>query len=422
MQTQMLIQYMLIQHLSLTNIRNYSRLELDLSPGSTLLHGDNAQGKTNLLEAIYYLATTRSPQAERDRQLINWDADDPGEPVVVGRLVAHLATGQGDIELEMRLIRDLNRGIPSFRREALVNRRKVRLMDLIGNLRVVLFLPEDVQIITGSPAQRRRYINITLCQTDRDYCRALSDYNKTLEQRNALLRRIAETGTGKDVLPVYDENLAKLGSVIFLKRGTFISKLAVEAQRVHFEELTNGKETLALQYLPRLRLPQPGEGSKSRANQGANIQAIEDYKWLQDQNNWDQLYERFLGELAKIRDGEIASGMTRIGPHRDDWRLWVNGREMSAFGSRGQQRSGILAIKLAEILWMESQTGEKPVLLLDEVVAELDETRRALILAAVTNASQSILTATDPGMLTNSFLEQAALMTVDAGRISQDQR
>ncbi|GMQ79537.1 MAG: DNA replication/repair protein RecF [Anaerolineae bacterium] len=418
---------MLIQHLSLTNIRNYSRLELDLSPGSTLLHGDNAQGKTNLLEAIYYLATTRSPQAERDRQLINWDADDPGEPIVVGRLVTHLSTLQGDIELEMRLIRELNRGNPSFRREALVNRRKVRLMDLIGNLRVVLFLPEDVQIITGSPSQRRRYIDITLCQTDRDYCRALSDYNKTLEQRNALLRRIAETGSGMDLLPVYDENLAKLGSVIFLKRGYFISKLAVEAQRVHFEELTDGKETLALGYLPRLslprpRLPQPDERSKSQANQGPNKQAIEDYKWLQDQSNWDHLFERFLEELTKIRDGEIASGMTRIGPHRDDWRLWVNGREMSAFGSRGQQRSGILAIKLAEILWMESQTGDKPVLLLDEVVAELDETRRALILAAVTNASQSILTATDPGMFTNSFLEQAALMRVDAGRISQDQR
>jgi DNA replication and repair protein RecF len=382
-----------------------------------LLHGDNAQGKTNLLEAIYYLATTRSPQAERDRQLINWDADDPAEPLVVGRLVAQLATDQGDIELEMRLIRYLNRGNPSFRREALVNRRKVRLMDLIGNLRVVLFLPADVQIITGSPSQRRRYINITLCQTDRDYCRALSDYNKTLEQRNALLRRIAETGSGMDVLPIYDENLAKLGSQIFLKRAFFITKLAVEAQRVHFEELTDGKETLALQYLPRLH-----EGSNSRANQDANKQAIEDYKWLQDQNNWDQLFERFLGELAKIRDGEIASGRTRIGPHRDDWRLWVNGRELSAYGSRGQQRSGILAIKLAEILWMESQTDEKPVLLLDEVVAELDETRRALILGAVTNASQSILTATDPGMFTNSFLDQAALMTVDAGRISQDQR
>ncbi len=174
--------------------------------------------------------------------------------------------------------------------------------------------------------------------------------------------------------------------------------------------------------MPRLRLPRPGEGSKTWDNQFAKDQAIEDYEWLQDQNNWDNLFERFLGELAKIRDGEIASGMTRIGPHRDDWRLWVNGREMSVYGSRGQQRSGILAIKLAEIVWMESQTGEKPVLLLDEVVAELDETRRALILAAVTNASQSILTATDPGMFTRSFLNQAALMTVDAGRISLDQK
>jgi DNA replication and repair protein RecF len=289
-------------------------------------------------------------------------------------------------------------------------------MDLIGHLRVVLFLPEDVQIITGSPSNRRRYLDITLCQTDNDYCRTLSTYNKTLEQRNALLRQIAESGTGLDMLPVYDENLAKLGSQIFQKRAAFITYLAKEAQRVHIEELTDGKESLALQYLPRLR-----ERSNNRASIG-NQQAIEDFNWLKDQNDLGRMGDRYLEELSKTRDGEIASGMTRIGPHRDDWRLWVNGREMSAYGSRGQQRSGILAIKLAEILWMESQTDEKPVLLLDEVVAELDKTRRALILGAVTNASQSILTATDPGMFTNSFLDQAALMTVDAGRISRDQR
>ena len=183
---------MQVRRLSLTNFRNYARLELDLPGGVVLLHGDNAQGKTNLLEAIYFLATTRSPHASQDQQLINWDAMQTDDPVVVGRLVADVLRPDGPRHLEMRLIVEergawaLN-GQGSFRREALVNRGKVRLMDLLGHLRVVLFLPEDVDLATGPPANRRRYLNITLCQVDADYCRNLSTYNKVLEQRNACL-------------------------------------------------------------------------------------------------------------------------------------------------------------------------------------------------------------------------------------------
>ena len=136
--------------------------------GPTLLHGANAQGKTNLLEAIYYLATTKSSHADQDHQLINWEALDPKEPIVVGKLIAQLETNQGQNIVEMRLIKETQRGQTTFRRQALVDKRKVRLMDLLGNLRVVLFLPQDVQIITGAPSLRRRYLDITLCQTDRD--------------------------------------------------------------------------------------------------------------------------------------------------------------------------------------------------------------------------------------------------------------
>jgi DNA replication and repair protein RecF len=168
-------------------------------PGPTLLYGANAQGKTNLLEAIYYLATTRSHHAEQDSQLLNWDHDEGDGPLVVGRLVGHVMRDDGERLLEMRLIREQQAGQASFRREALVNRRKVRLMDLLGNLRVVLFLPQDVQMVSGPPAERRRYMDITLCQTDPEYCRSLSRYNKHLEQRNAVLRRIAEEGRGHDL-------------------------------------------------------------------------------------------------------------------------------------------------------------------------------------------------------------------------------
>ncbi|MCZ7671461.1 MAG: DNA replication and repair protein RecF [Chloroflexi bacterium] len=214
---------MYITQLSLTNFRNYGRLELDLPLGPSLIHGNNAQGKTNLLEAIYYLATSRSPHASQDQQLINWVAMQAEEPVIVGRLVAQLVTAQGKRLVEIRLIYERSQSLRqdrgSFRREALVDKRKVRLMDLLGNLQVVLFLPEDVQIITGPPSKRRRYMDITLCQVDPLYCRHLSHYNKVLEQRNALLRQIAEGAGSREVLPIYTEKLVRLGSQVFARRS-----------------------------------------------------------------------------------------------------------------------------------------------------------------------------------------------------------
>jgi DNA replication and repair protein RecF len=404
---------MRITHLSLTNFRNYGRLELEFPEGPTLLHGANAQGKTNLLEAIYYLATTRSPHADQDWQLMNWDAAQMEEPVVVGRLVAAVATSQGPKQIEMRLILERQRN--GLRRQALVNRRKVRLMDLLGNLRVVLFLPEDVQLVTGSPAKRRRYLDITLCQSDTVYCHNLSTYNKVLEQRNALLRRIAEQGNGVELLPVYTEKLVSVGSQIFIRRANFVAELAQQAQRIHYEMLTDGRESLRLGYLPRIMAD-----SVTRAEARTIGEALDLGQWLQEQTDTEVVARRFQEVLDSVQSSEIAAGSTRIGPHRDDWHFWVNGRELSSYGSRGQQRSAMLALKLAEIEWMDAATGEAPLLLLDEVVAELDEGRRALLLETVMRGQQAILTATDPAMFTMDFLKQATTMSVRAGQVSLD--
>lgn len=407
---------MRITHLSLTNFRNYGRLELALAPGPTLLHGNNAQGKTNLLEAIYYLATARSSHADQDYQLINWQALQSEEPLVVGRLTAQIETNDGQRQIEMRLIREQQRNNGSFRREALVNRRKVRLMDLLGNLRVVLFLPQDVQIITGSPSKRRRYLDITLCQTDSVYCRTLSAYNKVLEQRNALLRQIAEQGRGRDVLPIYTDKLVHLGSQIFAKRAAFVAQLAQEAQRIHYESLTDGREVIRLSYLPRLTANNFSRGDEETIQEAS---ALAD--WLHEQSDVGNIEARFQKVLEEIKKTELSSGTTRIGPHRDDWRFWVDGRDLSSFGSRGQQRTALLALKLAEINWMSKETGETPILLLDEVVAELDERRRELLLETVEKAAQSIVTATDPSMFTPAFLETSTTMTVENGRITKDE-
>jgi len=407
-----------ITHLSLTNFRNYGRLELSFPHGPILLYGNNAQGKTNLLEAIYYLATTRSPHADNDAQLLNWNAAQSEEPVVVGRLVASVATAQQTHQLEMRLIQEQkpvssrNRNY-SFRRQALLDRRKVRLMDLLGAMRVVLFLPEDIQLLTGAPASRRRYMDITLCQIDPAYCRTLSTYNKVLEQRNAVLRQIAEEQTGRDVLPIYTEKLVSLGSDIFLRRAKFIANISRETQRIHYEMLTEGRESIRLIYLPRLHV------KKSKIAPGNGLKPTELGSWLETHQGQSEIVtERFAKLLQESLAIDIARGATTIGPHRDDWSFQLNGRSLGSFGSRGQQRTAILALKMGEINWMTTLTGECPILLLDEVVAELDEQRRGALLSSITETTQAILTATDPGMFTDTFLQQATRLEVENGRVN----
>jgi DNA replication and repair protein RecF len=407
-----------ISHLSLTNFRNYGRLELSLPQGSILLYGNNAQGKTNLLEAIYYLATTRSPHADNDAQLLNWNAAQSEEPVVVGRLVATVETIRQTHQLEMRLIQEAKttssrNGDISFRRQALLDRRKVRLMDLLGTMRVVLFLPEDVQLLTGPPANRRRYMDITLCQIDPVYCRTLSNYNKVLEQRNAVLRQIAEGEIRQDVLPIYTEKLIQLGSAIFMRRAKFLANISRETQRIHYEALTEGRESIRLDYLPRFS----SKKSRIGPNGKQNPAALGD--WLETHQGQSELVsERFATLLQESLATDIARGVTTIGPHRDDWSFQLNGRSLGSFGSRGQQRTAILALKMGEINWMTTMTGERPILLLDEVVAELDEQRRSALLSYVTETTQAILTATDPKMFSDPFLQKATRMEVENGRVN----
>jgi len=342
---------MQVRRLSLTNFRNYARLVLDLPPGVVLLHGDNAQGKTNLLEAIYFLATTRSPHASVDQQLINWDALQSDDPVIAGRLEADVLRPDGPRHLEMRLIIEergmwTTNGQGSFRREAVINKRTVRLMDLLGQLRVVLFLPEDVELATGPPANRRRYLNITLCQVDAEYCRELSNYNKVLEQRNALLRRMAEgqTRNAADVLQVLTDKLVEPGSVVLQRRAAFLAEMARLAQDIYFRDLIGGRESLRLGYLP-------GWYTNGRKT---GDELLSEGDRLQEMPDRATIAERFAAELALARATDMARGMSTVGPHRDDWAILVNAKNLGPFGSRGQVRTAILALKLADITVTEA--------------------------------------------------------------------
>lgn len=406
---------MYLTYLALSNFRNFIQAEMELSTGPILLHGANAQGKTTLLEAINYLATSRSPHAANDRQLINWHANTPENPLAVGRLKATIqpAGGTRERKIEIRLIREAGQNGSSFRREVLVNDAPVRRMDLLGNLNVVLFLPQDVALVSAPPAERRRYMDIALCQVNRHYCDSLSRYNKVVIQRNALLRALSERRGSVSELDVWDQQLVELAAFIFKQRAGLIVDLERRAGEIHFSDLTNGAESLRLEYQPCL---QPKRNSTQSL---LPPQAVDNpTEWLLAQKT-EQIAAAFNKVLHASRRIEVERGICLSGPHRDDLVFLVNGFNLGEYGSRGQQRSAILSLKLAEMDWMRTITTEDPVLLLDEVLAELDGVRRELLLQQLENGGQSFVTATDPNMFTQKFLNIATHMQVAGGKIER---
>ncbi|MCA9911903.1 MAG: DNA replication and repair protein RecF [Anaerolineae bacterium] len=251
-----------IEHLSLTNFRNYARLEISLPPGKpVVLHGANAQGKTSLLEAIYYLATSRSPYTTSDRQLIHWRTEN--EPLPFARMVAEFSNRESPLQrLEITLMLDMSSGSPRFKKNIKLNSVERRVMDVVSLLTVVLFLPQDLSLVEGSPADRRRFMDTTLTQVNRAYVEALDTYEKTLPQRNALLRRIAEKRASVAELSYWNERLTQAGSVLIAERQRFLRELERRAQSNH-HDLTGGKETLTLQYQPSFLPTVEGSGQRS---------------------------------------------------------------------------------------------------------------------------------------------------------------
>lgn len=398
---------MRIEHLSLHNFRNYARLEVSLPTGTILLHGANAQGKTSLLEAVYYLATSRSPYTTSDKQLINWNAEH--DVLAFAKIGAEvLRAGDTLNRVEVTLTQGVD-GANGARvnKEIRVNGVPRRVMDVIGQINVVMFLPQDLVLVEGAPAERRRYMNVTLCQTDTEYCRALSTFEKTLTQRNALLKRIAEKDAGPDQLEYWDELLTTTGAVVMTGRQRLLRDLEVKARRVH-SDLSGQQEDLELHYQPGFLATANNSGQLSFDVLGLD---------LNRQMDADTVGAQFQASLAALRDEEIARGMTLIGPQRDELRFVVNGRDLGLYGSRGQARTAVMALKLAELEWMRDAVGEWPILLLDEVVAELDANRRAYLLERVQGANQALLTTTEPEIFTASFLEKTVRWQIHQGRI-----
>ena len=403
-----------LTRLSLISFRNYTRLTLDLPAGPILLRGDNAQGKTNLLEAIYFLATTRSSFARAERQLVNWGVMEQ-DPFPFARLEGHVQRQQRTLRIDITLLLS-EKG--TIRKEMRLNGVKKRALDVVGQLNAVLFLPEDIELVTGSPSVRRRYLDVTLCQIDPAYCRALTQYNKVLSQRNALLKQLAEQGGGEaprewdeDQLLFWDEQLADHGARLIVRRQQAIADLDRLA-RTRYRVLSDQQETLHLYYAPSFD-PQ----HRPLLDYQRPLSLEELLPSAQTGPTVSEVAAAFKRHLRQARRDEIGRGMTLVGPHRDDMHFIVDGVDMTLYGSRGQQRTTALALKLAEVDLMTETTGESPVLLLDDVMSELDARRRARVMAMVDGVDQAILTTTDWTDFTDEFRAQAHLLQVTGGQV-----
>ncbi len=391
---------MYLSHLSLTNFRNFPHLELDLPPGVVVFYGSNAQGKTSLLEAIYLLAIARSFRAENEHEVVNWQAaTEEGSALVAGaierseeRLRVHIGY-QCSPTSDARASSSGSNGRPfGVRRQIRVSRVKRTAAEVVGLVNAVLFNAEDIELVQGAPAVRRRFMDILLSQVDQSYLKTLQRYQRVLQQRNRLLRILQERRGEEDELTFWSQELVREGSSIIGRRHLAMAALADLCRERH-ADLTGDTEDLTVKYVP--NVPRGGEiGSDADTER------------------------EFFEALETNRSKELRTGTTAVGPHRDDFTLYAGGVDMGTYASRGQARTIGLSLRLAEAAYLKSVRGEEPILLLDDVLSELDSFRRSRVLEVVLQYQQVIITTTDLGPLRESDLGGATYHEVKEGAVA----
>ena len=360
---------MFVSELKLLNFRNYGEQKLKLSPSINLIVGKNGQGKTNMLEAIYYSAIGKSPKTSRDSDLINWSKDRASFCVVVSKK-------SGTKTIETIFLRQSKKTIR-------VNGVSLlKIGDLLGNVNVVFFSPDELKLVKDAPGDRRKFLDTDISQLNKNYFYNLTKYNKILDERNRLLKNYNGTQTLEQTLPIWDSQLAETGSKIVFERIKFLNKLKSISKEAH-NYLTNHKEELELEYAGIL-----GETE-------------------------DEIKQKFLQELKQVKEKDLKLGYTNVGPHRDDIKLVVNGVDIRSFGSQGQQRTVALSMKLAELEIFKEEVYEYPILLLDDVLSELDQDRQQRLLNYC-KKMQTIITTTqyDPFMF-----QDANIVKIENGNV-----
>ncbi len=386
-----------LSHLSLANVRSFRRLELPLEPGRHVIAGENGQGKSNLLEAVQMLATARTLRSGTDLDLISW-ASLEEDPMPAARLEGAVNSAAGRKTLEIAVVaQETVAGVKPTRasRRFRVNGVARRASDLIGQLRVVMFSADDLDIIAGAPALRRRYMDITISQFDPAYLRALQRYQRVLEQRNSLLRKLQERRGKPSELDFWDEELAAAGALIVNRRAEAIRDLARDARERYAELAAGESEDLGVCYEPRL----PGDLP----------QAVREH----------DLAERYQGAIVEERGEDVRRGVTRWGPHRDDIQFLIGGHHAGNTASRGQQRTAALALRLAEVDLSTERSGDPPILLLDDILSELDAGRRERILRATYHVDQVLITTPDVDRPTAEELPEAVRYRLADGALTR---
>lgn len=371
---------MRIRRVVMKNYRNYADETVEFSPGTNIFLGQNAQGKTNILEAVYYAALGRSHRTSSDEELIRWNEKE-------AKLSVDFMKRDAENLLEFRFFREK-------RRQMNRNGAPVRMKDLIGAVNVVFFSPEDLFLIKGTPSGRRRFLDMEISQADVSYFHDLAVYTKLLNHRNSLLKRIRDGLASEDELPLWDEQLVPKAVSVTQKRKKAVKKMSLLAAEKQ-KEISGGKEELFLRY-------------EIHGGEESNAESM-----TKDLRSW---YNEKLNESKKL---DIARGYTRFGPHRDDLAFFVNSVDLRAYGSQGQQRTGVLALKLAELAFFREETGEYPVLLLDDVMSELDRGRREQLLSFVRGEElQALVTAADEAYFSSGGF--GAVFHVNKGTVTAE--
>lgn len=358
---------MIIKSIELAEYRNYDFLTLQFDKGTNILFGDNAQGKTNILEAIYVAATTKSHKGSKDKEIIKFDSEE-------AHIRTYIEKDGVETKVDMHLRKSKSKGI------AIDGQKIKKAADLLGLCNVVLFSPEDLSIIKNGPAERRRFVDMELCQLDNFYLYNLNHYNKIVNQRNVLLKDMYMNPGLRDTLSIWDSQLVSFGSKIIERRKLFVEQLNEIIYDIH-KKLSGGKEELEIIYEPEV--------------------SIEDFE----------------KKLALNQERDIRSKMTNVGPHRDDFSFYVNGVDIRKYGSQGQQRTAALSLKLAEIELVKKITKDSPILLLDDVLSELDSNRQNYLLNSIGDI-QTIITCTGLEEFVNNRFEINRVYKVSNGMVT----
>jgi DNA replication and repair protein RecF len=399
---------MRLRAIELDEFRSFRRLVLPVDPAGFRAIGPNASGKSTILEAIAMLATTRSPRTAAEREIAHWASGVDLAVPPYARLWGEFERSDGIHQLEIGItLRERSPG--SLKKMIRFDERPVRAVDAVGQFTTVHFSPEDVNLISGAPSARRRYLDVAISQSSRSYLRALSRYGRVLEQRNSLLRSLSrdrgnlKAGRPARELPFWDAELTAAAADLLAFRVGAVQALSARA-RHHFASLT-GDASMTITYAsPRMDLPN-------------DLSAIEDWR-APPQSLRQAISAAFSRSLGSHAPEELRRGITVVGPHRDDFLISANGADLARYGSRGQQRLAVVAIKLAELDLLGDAVGEPPVLLLDDVLSELDVAHRAMIVATIgAREAQVCVTATDESDLASTELAHLPVLRTNGGGV-----